>query len=108
MRFALVAALSLCLLPAQEKPKSALDKTQMEAFVRHLLAVIPEVQVKIDDPKPSPVPNLLQMEVHFTYNGRSQEETFFVTKDGKDVVRGFVYDFAQNPFNPALVQLQTS
>ena len=39
MRFALIAALSLSLLPAQEKPKSALDKTQMEAFVRHLLAV---------------------------------------------------------------------
>jgi protein-disulfide isomerase len=107
MRFALVAALSLCLLPAQEKPKSALDKTQMEAFVRHLLAVIPEVQVKIDDPKPSPVPNLLQMEVHFTYNGRSQEETFFVTKDGKDVVRGMVYDIAQNPFKPDLDKLKT-
>ena len=80
MRIALVVALSLSLLPAQEKPKSALDKIQMEAFVRHLLAVIPEVQVKIDDPKPSPVPDLLQVDVHFSYSGRSQEETFFVTR----------------------------
>jgi len=107
MRLALIAALSLSLLPAQEKPKSALDKTQMEAFVRHLLAVIPEVAVKIDDPKPSVVPNLLQMDVHFTYNGRSQDETFFVTKDGKDVIRGFVYDVAQNPFKPELEKLKT-
>ena len=83
MRFALIAALSLCLLPAQEKPKSALDKAQMETFVRHLLAVIPEVQIKIDDPKPSAVPSLLQVDVHFSYNGRSQDETFYVTKDGK-------------------------
>jgi protein-disulfide isomerase len=107
MRLALIAALSLSLLPAQEKPKSALDKTQMETFVRHLLAVIPEVAVKIDDPKPSVVPNLLQMDVHFTYNGRSQDETFFVTKDGKDVIRGFVYDVAQNPFKPELDKLKT-
>jgi protein-disulfide isomerase len=107
MRLALIAALSLSLLPAQEKPKSALDKTQMESFVRHLLAVIPEVAVKIDDPKPSVVPNLMQMDVHFTYNGRSQDETFFVTKDGKDVIRGFVYDVAQNPFKPELDKLKT-
>lgn len=107
MRFALTAALSLCLLPAQEKPKSALDKAQMETFVRHLLAVIPEVQVKIDDPKPSVVPSLLQVDVHFSYNGRSQDETFYVTKDGKDLVRGVVYDVAQNPFKSELDKLKT-
>jgi len=107
MRFALIAALSLCLLPAQEKPKSALDKAQMETFVRHLLAVIPEVQIKIDDPKPSAVPSLLQVDVHFSYNGRSQDETFYVTKDGKDLVRGVVYDVAQNPFKPELDKLKT-
>jgi len=107
MRFALIAALSLCLLPAQEKPKSALDKAQMESFVRHLLAVMPEVQVKIDDPKPTQVPSLLQVEVHFSYNGRSQDETFFVTKDGKDLIRGVVYDVAQNPFKPELDKLKT-
>ena len=107
MRFALIAAFCTSFLYAQEKPKSALDKTQMEAFVRHLLAVIPEVQVKIDDPKPSLVPNLMQMDVHFSYNGRTQDETFFVTKDGKDIVRGFVYDIAQNPFKPELDKLKT-
>src|SRR6202790_544035 len=107
MRIALIAALSLSLLPAQEKPKNALDKTQMETFVRHLLAVIPEVAVKVDDPKPSLVPNLQQVDVHFSYNGRSQDETFFVTKDGKDVIRGFVYDVAQNPFKPELDKLKT-
>lgn len=107
MRFALIAALCVSFLPAQEKPKSALDKTQMEVFVRHLLAVIPEVQVKIDDPKPSTVPNLLQIDVHFSYNGRSQEETFFVTKDGKNVLRGLVYDFAENPFKAEIEKLKT-
>ena len=70
MRLAVLASLLLSLLtilPAQEKPKSALDKTRMEAYVRHLLAVLPEVQVKIDDPKPSGTSELQEVAVHFTY-----------------------------------------
>jgi protein-disulfide isomerase len=107
MRFALVAALCLCLLPAQDKPKSALDKTALEAYVRHLLAVIPEVQVKIDDPKPSPAAGLLEVDVHFTYGTRTQDETFYVSKDGKNIVRGMVYDVAKNPFQSELDKLKT-
>jgi protein-disulfide isomerase len=115
MRFALLTALCLCLLPAipaQEKPKSApasaLDKTQLEAYVRHLLAVIPEVQIKIDDPKPSPAADLMQVDVHFTYQGRSQDETFYVTKNGQQIIRGVVYNFAENPFKDNLDALKTS
>ncbi len=107
MRFFLAAALSLSLLPAQEKPKSALDKPTLEAYVRHLLAVIPEVQIKIDDPKPSPMANMLRIDVHFTYGTRSQDETFYVTKDGKNIVRGVVYDIAKNPFQEDLDKLKT-
>ena len=115
MRFAVLTALSLCLLPAihaQEKPKpasqSALDKAQLEAYVRHLLAVIPEVQVKIDDPKPSPASDLLQVDIHFTYQGRSQDETFYVTKNGQHVIRGIVYNFGENPFKDDLDKLKTA
>jgi protein-disulfide isomerase len=115
MRFVFLTALCLCLLPAipaQEKPKSApvsaLDKTQLEAYVRHLLAVIPEVQVKIDDPKPGPGSDLLQVDVHFTYQGRSQDETFYVTKNGQHIIRGVIYNFAENPFKEDLDKLKTA
>jgi protein-disulfide isomerase len=115
MRRALFASLCLSLLtllPAQEKPKSTttstLDKTRMEAYVRHLLAVIPEVAVKIDDPKPSSTPSLEEVDVHFTYQGHSQDETFFMTKDGKHIIRGVVYDLGQNPFQEDLDKLKTS
>jgi len=107
MRFVIGAALSLCLLSAQEKPKSALDKAQLEAYVRHLLAVIPEVEIKIDDPKPSPISDMSKVDVHFTYGSRSQDETFFVTKDGKHIVRGLIYDIAKNPFQEDLDKLKT-
>ena len=107
MRLPLIAALCLSLLPAQEKPKSALDKAQLESYVRHLLAVIPEVQVKIDDPKPSSVSNLMQVDVHFVFGDRSQDDTFYITKDGKNVIRGYIYDIAQNPFKADLDKLKT-
>lgn len=114
MRLAALTALCLCLppaIPAQEKPKSAhataLDKTQLETYVRHLLAVIPEVQVKIDDPKPTSAADLLQVDVHFSYQGRTQEETFYITKNGQNIIRGVVYNFAQNPFKEDLDKLKT-
>jgi protein-disulfide isomerase len=106
MRFAIVAALCICLLPAQEKPKSALDKPTFEAYVRHLLAVIPEVEVKIDDPQPAAA-GLQRVEVHFTYGPRTQDETFYVSKDGKNILRGSLYDINQNPFHDDLAKLKT-
>jgi protein-disulfide isomerase len=115
MRLVVFAILCLSLatiLPAQDKPKSAptstLDKTHMETYVRHLLAVLPEVQVKIDDPKPSSAPDLQEVDVHFTYQGRSQDETFFVTRDGQHIVRGVVYNLGQNPFEDDLAKLKTT
>ena len=108
MRFVSLAALCLALLSGQEKPKPGLDKVALEAYVRHMLAVIPEVQVKIDDPKPSPVSNLEQVDVHFIYGQRSQDETFYVSKDGHKIIRGYIYDLSQNPFKDDLDKLKTS
>ena len=111
MRFPALAALCLFSISAQVAPKpaakSAFDKPTLEAYVRHLLAVVPEVTVKIDDPKPGPTADLKQVDVHFSYSGRSQDETFFVSKDGRHIVRGFVYDVAQNPFQADLDKLKT-
>jgi protein-disulfide isomerase len=108
MRFVSLAALCLALLPAQEKPKSGFDKAALEAYVRHLLAVIPEVQVKIDDPKPSQVSTLEQVDVHFIYGERTQDETFYISKDGHKIIRGYIYDLSQNPFKEDLDKLKTS
>ena len=119
MRLVVFASLFLCLLTvlsAQEKPKSTpastptstLDKVHMEAYVRHLLAVIPEVQVKIDDPKPAGTSDLQEIDVHFSYQGRTQDEVFYITKDGQHIVRGVVYNLAQNPFQEDLDKLKTN
>ncbi len=107
MRFLLVAVLCLGSISAQVKPASALDKPTLEAYIRHLLAMSNDVQVKIDDPKPSPMPDLKQVDVHLALGGRYQDETFFISKDGKKIIRGLIYDVAQNPFQPELEKLKT-
>jgi protein-disulfide isomerase len=115
MRLVVVASLFLSLLTllaAQEKPKSAakpaLDKVKMEAYVRHLLAVLAEVQVKIDDPKATGAPDLQEVDVHFAYQGRSQDETFYITQDGAHIIRGVVYNLNKNPFQDDLDKLKTN
>jgi protein-disulfide isomerase len=115
MRSLVLAALALSLLtllPAQEKSKSSapapFDKAKMEAYVRHLLAVIPEVQVKIDDPKAGPTASMQEVDVHFSYQGRTQDETFYLTADGQHIIRGVVYNLNQNPFEDDLDKLKTA
>lgn len=107
MRFLLLAVLCSWSLFAQAKPPSAFDKPTLEAYIRHLLAITPEVQVKIDDPKPSTLAGMKQVDVHLSLGGRSQDESFFVTNDGKNVIRGYVYDVAQDPFQSNLEKLKT-
>jgi len=111
MRFAPFAATLVflaVLLPAQDKAKPTLDKVQFEAYVRHLLAVIPEVQVKVDDPKLSSAPDLDEVDVHFSYQGHSQDEVFYITQDGQHIIRGVVYNLKQNPFQEDLDKLTTT
>jgi protein-disulfide isomerase len=108
--FVLVAAASL-LVSQTPKPsapiKTALDKATFEAYVRHLFVWGTPIQVKIEDPKPSQLPGFLNVKVIATAGGASQEETFHVSRDGKKILRGFVYDVASNPFKAELDKLKT-
>jgi len=79
----------------------------MEGYVRHLLAVLPEVQIKVDDPKPGPTPNLKEVEIHLSYGGQSKEESFYVTNDGQYIISGSVYAVNQNPFQADLDKIKT-
>src|SRR5437667_7290939 len=91
---------------AQTKPpdaapagKSALDKAALEAYLRHVELWIPQVTVKIDDPKPSALlPDFMDVAVHLSYNGATKDEAYYVSKDGRKVLKGDVYDINQSPF----------
>lgn len=107
MRYLLAAFVAVLCLGAQDKPASAFDKATFEAYLRHLLAMSPEVAVTIDAPKPSDMPGYKQVDVHLSLGGRYQDETFYVSNDGKKIVRGFVYDIDKNPFQAELDKIKT-
>src|SRR5262245_8417773 len=87
--------------------KSALDKATLEAYVRHLMVYGPQIQIKVDDAKPSSLPGFLQVTIHASAGQAKQDLIFFVSKDGQKIVQGTVYDVANNPFKEDLDKLKT-
>jgi protein-disulfide isomerase len=86
--------------------KTAFDKATLEAYLRHLELWLPAVAVKIDDAKESKdLPGFLDVAVHLTFNGGTVEQHFFLSKDGKKVFQGDVYDINKSPFQPNLDKL---
>jgi protein-disulfide isomerase len=79
--------------------KSALDKPTLEAYLRYSELWIPQVTVKIDDPKPSNVvKDYYDVWVHLSYNGQMKDEMYYVSKDGANVLRGTAFDITKSPF----------
>src|SRR4051812_27038523 len=88
--------------PATPSKKSALDKPVLEEYVRHLFVWGPQIQVKVGDPKPSEIPGFQQITVTASAGNASQDELFYVSKDGQKILRGMVFDMNQSPFEADL------
>ena len=110
-------------LAAQTAPKSAaakasaakatsdqprIDKAKLEAYIRHLFVWPPPIEISIGDPQPGPMPGFYAVKIRGSEGEASQEETFYVSKDGEKVIRGEVYDLKQNPFKDDLDKLNTA
>jgi protein-disulfide isomerase len=92
---------------AAVKPKSALDKSALEAYVRHLFLWGTPVKIEVRDPKPAPFPGFLEILVHASAGELAQDEVFYVSKDGQKIVRGQVFDIKDTPFRQDLDKLKT-
>src|SRR5271169_4411649 len=109
-RTLLLSLLGALLLAAADAPpqKSALDKPTLEAYVRHLYLLRPELTVKVLDPKPSEfLPGFLDVRIRISQGAASQDLFLMVSKDGKKILQGNVYDVNNNPFKPELDKLKT-
>jgi protein-disulfide isomerase len=93
--------------PAKTDHKSALDKPTMEAFVRHLLLWNPQVQIAVGDPEPAPIRGFKKVTVTGSYQKTKIDEVFYVSDDGRKIVRGAIYDVALSPFDEQLKLLKT-
>ncbi|PYT26695.1 MAG: hypothetical protein DMG58_21915 [Acidobacteria bacterium] len=101
--------LAAALWSAEKAParKSAFDKATLEAYVRHLNVWGPQIKIQIDNPKPSSLPGFEEVTVHASAGNASADETFYVSKDGQKILRGNVFEVAQNPFKSQLDKLHT-
>src|SRR4051794_15868851 len=105
-RLLLLACLLLPLAQPAEK-KSALDKPTLEAYVRHLFVWGPQIKVDISNPKPSALPGMMEVSVHASAGQATQDEVFYISKDGQQIVKGAVFDVKDNPFKADLEKLKT-
>jgi len=79
----------------------------MEEYVRHLFVWGPQITVKVADPKPSELTGFNLISVVASAGPASQEELFYVSKDGQKIVRGMIFDVNQSPFDADLKKLKT-
>lgn len=105
MKLATLLLAGLPMFAQTAAPK--LDKAALEAYLRHAELWIPQVAVTIDDPKPSAyLPGFSEVAVHLTYQGQGKDEHYFVSQNGKNIVKGEVYDLTKSPFQPAIDQIK--
>jgi protein-disulfide isomerase len=83
------------------------DKAKLEAWLRHLFVWPPPIELAIADPQPGPMAGFYEVKIRGSQGNASQEETFYVSKDGQKIIRGNVFDLADNPFKPELAKLKT-
>lgn len=87
--------------------KSAFDKPTLEAYLRHMEMWLPQVQVKIADPKPSSLPGFDEVDVHLSYQAAVKDEIYYISKDGQKIIEGTIHDINRNPFQSELNLLKT-
>jgi protein-disulfide isomerase len=98
--------------PAGQKAEATeqvqIDKPKLEAYLRHLFVWPPPIEMAIADPKPGPMAGFYEVRVRGSQGNASQEETFYVSRDGQKIIRGTVFDLSQNPFKPDLDKITTA
>ena len=88
-------------------PPTALQKS-VEVYLRNLYAFGPNVQLSVSVPKESEVPGLLETTVDLKDGENSQSVKFYLSKDGKYLVRGEISDLSKDPLaeTRALIQMK--
>ena len=98
---------ALLLVSADTPQKSAFDKPTLEAYVRHLFLISPQVAVAVGDPKPSDLPGFKEVKIRLSQGPQYQDVALFVSNDGKKIVQGSFFDIANNPFKPDIDKIHT-
>jgi protein-disulfide isomerase len=87
--------------------QNAFSKPTLESYIRHLFVWGPQIKITISDPQPAPMPGFKQVKIHASAGNASQVETFYISDDGRNILRGQVFDLKDNPFREELKKLKT-
>ena len=90
---------------APSTPQTPLQKA-VESYLRHLYALGPNVRLIVSAPKESEVPGLLETTVDVKDGENSQVARFYLSRDGKYLVRGEVSDLSKDPLAETRALLQ--
>jgi protein-disulfide isomerase len=82
--------------PAAGSTSSAIQKS-VEAYLRNLYAFGPDVAITVGAPKETNIPGLLEAPIDVTIEGNKQSVKFYVSKDGKYLLRGELSDLTRDP-----------
>ncbi|MGH9700328.1 MAG: thioredoxin domain-containing protein [Candidatus Acidiferrales bacterium] len=107
-RFAALALLIIafaaapCFAQSSSQASSPANESQLlkstEVFLRNLFAWGPQFDVKLGPLAPSASPDFYTVPVRVTYTGQADEGTVYVSKDGKSLLRGDMFDTTADPF----------
>jgi len=91
------APASVTASPASSPEQAALLKST-ESFLRDLFAWGADAKVDLGPLQASPSPNFYSVPVRVTINGQTDAGSVYVSKDGKTVFRGDMFDTSVDPF----------
>jgi len=92
---------------ASVQPPSAFDKATLEAYVRHMYVMDSRIGVQVLDPKDDEMPGFKEVTVRASMGLQSQDIVFHISRDGRKIVQGTVFDIGRNPFQAELDKLKT-
>jgi protein-disulfide isomerase len=114
--YAAVFAAAMTFIPAVQaqapaaapppSPEQAQLLKNAEAFVRNLFAWGPDFVVKLGPLAPSPSPDFYQVPLTVTIHEQTDTGIVFVSKDGKTLLRGEMFDTSANPYADNLKKLR--
>jgi protein-disulfide isomerase len=84
--------------PAAVSPEQARLLKSAEAFIRHFFGWGADIKVTLGPLEPAASPDFYTVPIQVTLGEQTQTGEVFVSKDGKTLLRGEIYDMSADPF----------
>ncbi|HEX4074167.1 MAG TPA: hypothetical protein VHX49_02075, partial [Candidatus Acidoferrales bacterium] len=91
---------------AAPSPQDAALLNSTEAYVRTLFGWGPQIKVTVGPLAQSPAADFYVVPVEVTLNDHKEDGEVYVSKDGKTLMRGQIYDMHANPFADNLAKIR--